>query len=72
MSVIGGVSMVLKAAREAFRDEPDTTTECAHDLYRFLVTEYQDYTRTEPYYQDIVRFVREWQPEMARQGSAYL
>ncbi len=61
--------MVIDAARHAFRDEPDTLTECAHDLYKMMSSApWHDNLRTEPYYAAIVTFVREWQPSMARNG----
>ena len=73
MSIRSQVAFVIDAARNAFRTDEDTTTECAHDLYKFLTGEpWRDYTRTEPYYVAIVDFVRNWQPAAARQGSGYL
>lgn len=68
MKVRHVLAMLWDATRTAFRDPPNTIEECAHDLYLFLTRDqYNDYMRTQRYYEDIIRFVREWQPAAARQ-----
>lgn len=55
----------LRRFFDVFNDEWDTTPECALALWRFLTIEkYQDHQRTTAYYEDIVRFVRDWQHPM--------
>ena len=69
MSVRSQVAFAIDAARNAFRDDPDTTLDCAEDL-RLMLTAgpWHDNLRTEPYYAAIVAFVRDWQPPLARSG----